>query len=191
MSFIVQILYSAPSMNMRSKKKITQLNPMGPQFAQGDIDSCQYFFTLPNTIDNNSFIHLVQQDTPLFDLQGLDHEDLVNHKRGKRNLAKARALKWERERKEKLVRLKRELIRKAELGESGLIWRNQEKRPKGVKRMKKEELLFPIIKIKTPPTPMLQYPPTPPHHYSLMPLSRYQSIDLKEFVWSPRYAPSP
>ena len=124
---------------------------MGPQFAQGDIDSRHYFFTLPNTINNNSFIHLVQQDTPLFDLQDLDHEDLANHKEGKRRLAESRVLKRETKRLEKVVRLKRELIRKAELGELGLIWRNQEKRPKGVKRIKKEEPSSPIIKIKTPP----------------------------------------
>ena len=164
---------------------------MGPQFAQGDIDSQQYFFTLPNTIDNNLFVHLVQQDTTLFDLQDLDHEDLVNHKEGKRRLVESRALKRETKRLEKLVRLKRELIGKAELGELGLIWRNQERRPKGVKRIKKEEPSSPIIKIETPPSLTLQYPPTPPHQHELMPLSRYQSIDPNEFVWSPRYAPSP
>ena len=156
---------------------------MGPQFAQGDIDSRQYFFTLPNTIDDNLFVHLVQQNTPLFDLQDLDHEDLANHKRAKRNLARARKLQRSTERVEKLVQLKRELIRKAELGESGLVWRNQEKQAPGVKKIEKEEPLSPIIKLETPPTPSLEYPP--------MPLSRYQSKDPNEFVWSPRYAPSP
>ena len=87
-----------------------------------------------------------------------------------------------------MVGLKRELIRKAELGELGLVWRNQEQRPKGVERIKKEEPSSPIIKIETPPTPTLLYPPTPPHRYESMPLSQYQSIDPNEFVWSPRYA---
>ena len=191
MPIIVQILYSLPSMNTRSQKKEALQNPMEPQFGHGDIDSRQYFFTLPNTIDDNSFVHLVQQDTTLFDLQDLDHEDLVNHKEGKRRLAESRALKRETKRLEKVVRLKRELIRKAELGELGPVWRNQERRPKGVKRIKKEEPLSPIIKIETPPTPTLQYPPTPPHRYESMPLSRYQSIDLNNFIWSSRYAPSP
>ena len=160
MSIIVQILYSAPSLNTRSKKRLAQQNPMGPQFTQGDIDSCQYFFTLPNTLDDNSFVHLVQQDTMLFDLQDLDHEDLVNHKRAKKNIARARKLQRSTERAEKLVRLKRELIRKAELGESGLVWRNQENRAPGVKRIKKEEPSSPVIKLETPPTPSLQYPPS-------------------------------
>ena len=126
MPIIVQILYSTPLMNAHSQKKLTQQNPMNPQFGHGDIDSRQYFFTLPNTIDDNSYVHLVQQDTTLFDLQDLDHEDLANHKRVKRNIARARKLKRSTERAEKLVRLKRVLIRKAELGVSGLIWRNQE-----------------------------------------------------------------
>ena len=99
----------------------------------------------------------------MFDLQDLGHEDLVNHKEGKRRLAESRALKRETKRLEKVVRSKRELIRKAELGELGLVWRNQERRPKGVRRIKKEEPSSPIIKIETPPSPMLQYPPTPPH----------------------------
>ena len=80
-------------MNTHSQKKLVLLNPMGPQFGHRDIDSRQYFFTLPNTIDNNLFIHLVQQDTMLFDLQDLDHEDLANHKESKQGLAELRALK--------------------------------------------------------------------------------------------------
>ena len=85
-------------------------------------------------IDDNSYVHLVQQDTPLFNLQDLDHEDLANHKRAKRNIVRARKLQRSTERVEKLVRLKRELIRKAELGVSGLIWRHQEQRERGLKR---------------------------------------------------------
>ena len=70
-------------MNTRSQKKLTTQNPMNPQFGQGDVDLRRYFFTLPNIIDDNLLVHLVQQDTPLFDLQDLDHEDLANHKRAK------------------------------------------------------------------------------------------------------------
>ena len=43
---IVQILYSAPSMNTHSKKKLPLQNPMNPQFGQGNIDSQQYFFKI-------------------------------------------------------------------------------------------------------------------------------------------------
>ena len=160
-------------------------------FGKGLINSQHYFFTLPNTMDDNSFVHLVQANTILHDLQDLDHVDIENHKERKRRLAELRVKKRETKRMEKVVRLKRELIRKGELGESGLIWRNQEQRPKGVQRIKKEEPLSPQLKIETPPTPTLLYPPTPPHQYESMPLSRLQSIDLNDFVWSPIYAPSP
>ena len=107
----------------------------------------------------------------------------MNHKGAKGNIARLRKLQRSTERAEKLVQLKRELMRKAELGELGLVWRNQEKWAPGVKRLKREEPLSPVIKIETPPTPSLQYPP--------MPLSQYQSIDPNKFVWSPIYAPSP
>ena len=178
-------------MNTCSKKRNIVLDPTNQlHFGEGLIDSRLYFFTLPNTMDDNSFVHLVQNDTTLFDLQDLDHVDIENHKEGKRRLAELRALKWETKRMEKVVRLKSELIRKAELGEIGLIWRNQERRPKGVPRIKKEEPSSPIIKVETPPTPTL-YPPTPPHQYELMPLSQFQSLDPNNFVWSPIYAPSP
>ena len=150
---------------------------------QGNINSCHYFFTLPNSLNDNSFVHMVQQDTTMFDLQELTHEELVNHRQAKENVVKARELEREATRKGKLVWLKRELIRKAELGELGLIWRNQERRAPGVKRIKKEEPWSPIIKVETPPSPELKWPPTP--------LSRYQSIDPNDFIWLPRYAPSP
>ena len=177
-------------MNTHSKKR-NALNPAGPQFGHGEINLQQYFFTLPNTIDDNSFVHLVQEDTLLFDLQDLDHQDILNHKAGKRRLVELQAERRREKDLEKVVQLKRELLRKVELGESGLVWRNQEQRPRGVKWIKKEEPSSPIIKLETPPTPTLQYPPSPPHRYESMPLSRYQSMDPNNFVWSPKWTPSP
>ena len=114
---------------------------------------------------HNLIVHMAQQDTPLFDLQDLDHEELANHKRAKRNIARQRQFKRDTDRAEKLVRLKRELIRKTEWGELGLIWRNQERRAPGVKRIKKEEPSSPIIKSETPPSPKLEWPPTPLSRY--------------------------
>ena len=192
MSFIVQIAYTAPSMNMHSKKRGIVIDPAHQlHFGKGLINSQCYVFTLPNTIDDNSFVHLVQTDTLLYDLQDLDHINIENHKEGKRRLAELRMKKRYMKRMEEVVRLKKELIRKGELGESGLVWRNQERRPKGVQRIKKEEPSSPNLKIETPPTPNLLYPPTPPHRYESMPLSRYQSVDPNDFRWSPVYAPSP
>ena len=103
MSIIVQILHSTPLMNTRSEKKVAQQNPMAAQFAQGEVDSRQYFFTLPNSLDNNLFIHMVQQDTTMFDLQELTHEELKNHRQAKKDLARAKEFKREMNRKEKLV----------------------------------------------------------------------------------------
>jgi hypothetical protein len=179
-------------MNTHSKKRGIVIDPGHQQnLGQGPIDSQQYFFTLPNMLDDNSFLHMAQFDTALYDLQGLNQAGIEAHKERKRQYARSLAEKREKKRMEKVVRLKRELIRKGELGESGLVWRNQERRQRGVQRIKKEEPSSPVLKVETPPTPNLLYPPTPPHRYKSMPLSRYQSLDPNDFVWSPRYAPSP
>ena len=103
MSIIVQIIHSIPSMNTCSKKRLTQENPMVPEFGQGEIDSRQYFFTLPNGLDDDSFVHMVQQDTAMFDLQELTHEELVNHRQAKKKLVRAKEFKREEKRMEKLV----------------------------------------------------------------------------------------
>ena len=104
MSIIVQITYTTPFMNTHSQKRNIVLDPANQlHFGEGLIDSRLYFFTLPNTLDDSSFVHLVQQDTTLFDLQDLDHVDIANHKEGKRRLAESRALKQETKRLEKVV----------------------------------------------------------------------------------------
>ena len=68
---------------------------MAPQFSQGEVDSHKYFFTLPNSLDDNSFVHMVQQDTLMFDLQELTHKELANHKQVKKDLARAKEFKRE------------------------------------------------------------------------------------------------
>ena len=136
MSIIVHIIHSAPSMNTHSQKKNT-LSAAGPQFGHGDIDLQKYFFALPNTLDDNSYVHLVQQETSLFDLQDLDHQDILIHKEAKTRLVEQRAIKRREKDLERVVRLKRELLRKALLGKLGLVWRNQEQRPKGIRRVKR------------------------------------------------------
>ena len=104
MPFIVQIIYTTPSMNTRSKKR-NVLNPAEPNFGHSEVKSLQYFFTLPNTLDDNSYVHLVQENTSLFDLQDLDHQDILNHKAGKRRLAEMRANKRREKVLEKVVGL--------------------------------------------------------------------------------------
>ena len=104
MSIIVQIAYTAPSMNTRSKKRGIVINPGHEQhFGQGLLNSQQYFFTLPNTLDNNSFVHMVQTDTTLYDLQDLDHIDIEDHKERKRKWAKLNVKKREKKKREQVV----------------------------------------------------------------------------------------
>ena len=103
MSIIVQIVYSAPHMNTRSMKKLLPNNPLNPNFRQGGINSQQYFFTLPNMLDDNLYVHLVQCNAMLFDLQDLGHEELIEHKRRKRDAMKARKLSRVKKAAEKLV----------------------------------------------------------------------------------------
>ena len=68
---------------------------MAAQFGQEEVNSHQYFFTLPNSLDDNSFVHMVQQDMTMFNLQELTHEELMNHKQAKKDLARAKELKRE------------------------------------------------------------------------------------------------
>ena len=162
-----------------------------------------YFFSLPNALDDDSYVHLIQQGTCPYDLQDLTPEELTDHKCRKKNGARNRKMKRIREEVEKLVWLKRELwlMHKQSRMESGIqqiVWWNQEYWDTGMgsKRLrrldnrlqvKKEEPSTPLlnIKVKSPPTPCLHYPP------SSMSLSHFCSIDPNDFVWSPRYSPSP
>ena len=60
-------------------------------------------------MDNDTYVHLIQQNTCLFDLQDLDHEELADHRRRKKNWARANKMKRMRIQVEKLVQLNREL----------------------------------------------------------------------------------
>ena len=200
MSIIVEIVYSSPTKNTRLQKWNHQQLPQEQDFdGRAILDTRKLFFTLPNMMDDDLYVHLVQRNTCLFNLQDLDHEEIADHKRRRKNWAQAR--KMERIRREvvKLVWLKRELRQahkwsRTEAGVEGIVWWNREywDTGKGLKRInrvkvKKEEPLTPSlqIKVKPSPTPTLQYPP------SCTSTSCFCSIDPNEFVWSPVYAPYP
>ena len=68
-----------------------------------------YFFSLPNALDDDSYVHLIQQGTCPYDLQDLTPEELTDHKCRKKNGARNRKMKRIREEVEKLVWLKRKL----------------------------------------------------------------------------------
>ena len=95
------------------------------------LDTQYYFFTLPNTLDNHTYVHMVQRDTCLYDLQYLDPEELAERMRKKKDLVRRRKMRRIRERAEKLVWLKKELrlMHKrswTESGTLGIIWWNWE-----------------------------------------------------------------
>ena len=161
-----------PAMNTRSQKHLI------PQIVD-NLDNDEFFdannfFTLPNTLDDETYIHIIQRDTCLFDIQDLDPEDIAERLRIKKKQAdKRRRLRMRRKadiQAEKVKRLRRELRiahkrSRTEDGEQGIVWWNREYWGTGfrVKRLgiKKEEPSTPILaKVEEPPTPPLTYPPS-------------------------------
>ena len=188
-----------PAMNTHSKKClilhiVDHLD--GPDFFDAN-----NFFILPNMLDNETYVHIIQQDTCLYDIQDLDPEDIAERLKIKKKQAVKRRMRRMRRAAEiqagKVKLLRRELRiahkkSRTEDGELGIIWWNREYWGNGfgVKRLgiKKEEPStpsLPIIKVEPPPTPPLAYPPS--RTSSLI----FRDIDPNDFVWSPVYAPSP
>ena len=187
-----------PAMNTRSKKLLTAHHALETNADKILIDS-EHFFTLANMMDDDSYVHLIQRDTCLYNIQDLNPEDIEMRLRMKKKVAKKRRMQRIRRHAELRVveveLLRRELRiahkkNKTENGEMGIAWWSHEywDNRKGVKRIsvKKEEPVTPIWwgQDYKPSTPMLTYP-------SLTPTSQYQSMDPNDFVWSPVYRPSP
>ena len=186
-----------PAMNTRSKK--CQIPLIVNNLDGDDFFDANHFFTLPNTLDNETFVHIIQRDTCLFDIQDLNPEDIAERLRIKKKQADKRRMKRIRHAVEiqagKVERLRRELRiahkrSRTEDGTLGIVWWNTEYWGTGfgVKRLGiKKESSTPSLRIKVehPPTPPLTYPP------SRTSTSRFCSIDPNDFVWSPIYRPSP
>ena len=184
-------------MNTRSKKRL--IPHIVDNLDGDDFFDSNNFFTLPNTLDDESYIHIIQRDTCLYDIQDLDPEDIAERLRIKKKQANKRRMERMRRAAEvqigKVKRLRRELwiVHKrsgTEDGVLGIIWWNQEywETGFGVKRLgikKEEPSTSSLVKVEHPPTPPLTYPP------SWTSTSWFCSIDPNEFVWSPVYRPSP
>ena len=188
-----------PTMNTHSKKRLA------PHIIDNlDVDDFydnNHFFTLPNTLDDETYVHIIQQDTCLYDIQELNPEDIAERLRIKKKQADKKRMKRMRRAAEiqagKVKRLRRELKiahkrSRTEDGELGIVLWNREYwgNGLGVKRLeiKKEEPSTPsllIPKVKPLPTPPLLYPP------SRTSSSIFRDIDPNDFVWLPVYAPSP
>ena len=80
-----------PTMNTRSKKRLI------PQIVDNldgdDFFDSNNFFTLPNTLDDNRYIHIIQHDTCLYDIQDLDPEDIAERLRIKKKQVDKRRMK--------------------------------------------------------------------------------------------------
>ena len=196
---IVEIVMSPPAMNTCSKK--CQLpHPTDQLEDQPLLLDTQNIFTLPNMLDNHTFVHIIQRDTCLYDIQDLEPEDITERMRIKKKQATWRRMRRMRQaaeiQVEKVKWLKRELWlmhkwSKTESGEMGIIWWNREYWGTGFGarrfKVKKEEPLTLVIppKVELPPTSQLTYPT------SCTSTSRLHSIDPSDFEWSPVYTPSP
>ena len=170
-------------MNTHSRKQnITVQDPM--EHLDNDTLNVQYFFALPNTLDNHEVVQVVQSDTTSYDLQDLDdEEDIAEWRRVKAKNMRAKQMRKIREKVGVLKKLKRELrqvhkLSQTECGFPGIHWWYLKYRDEDLGlKVKKEEPLTPAlinIKVKSPPTLNLQYPSWSP----TTPSSRYHSLDL-------------
>ena len=78
-----------PAMNTRSRKRLTARHALETNEDKILIDS-KHFFTLANMMDDNLYIHLIQHDTCLYDIQDLDPESIDTRLWMKRKAAKKR-----------------------------------------------------------------------------------------------------
>ena len=190
---------SPPTMNTRSKKRLA-LHPTDQLDEENFLLDTGNFFTLPNMLDDHMYIHIIQRDTCLYDIQDLEPEDIAERMRIKKKQVDKRRMKRIRQAVEiqagEVKQLRRELWiahkrSRTEDGELRIIWWNREYWGIGfrVKRLgtKKEEPSTPLlpVKVEHPPTPPLTYPP------SRTSSSIFRDIDPNDFVWLPVYAPSP
>ena len=93
---IVEIMASPPTINTHSQKHhLPQNHPVHQNFENGMaiLNTRYYFFTCPITLDDHTYIHMVQQDTCLYDLQDLEPEELAEWKRIKKNQARRRKMR--------------------------------------------------------------------------------------------------
>ena len=74
-------------MNTRSKKRLTARHALFTNADKILLDS-EHFFTLANMMDDDSFVHIIQCDTCLYDIQDLDPEDINTRLRMKKKAAK-------------------------------------------------------------------------------------------------------
>ena len=78
-----------PAMNTRSKKRQTVRHALETN-ADKILFNSEHFFTLANMMDGDSYVHLIQCDTCLYDIQDLNPEDINKRLRMKKKTVKKR-----------------------------------------------------------------------------------------------------
>ena len=72
--------------NTCSKKCALPLpEPLG--FDYPELNTRFHFFTLPDNVDGNDTVHMMQRDTTLYDIQHMDANKLEHHKENRRKKA--------------------------------------------------------------------------------------------------------
>ena len=147
-------------MNTRSKKRLAP-HPADQLDKENFLLNTGNFFTLPNMLDDSTYVHIIQRDTCLYHIQDLEPEDIAERMRRVRHAAEIQAGKVKRLRRELRIAHKKS---RTEDGQLGIVWWNREYWGTGfgVKRLgiKKEEPSTPPlpVKVEHPPTPPLTYP---------------------------------
>ena len=81
-----------PTMNTHSKK--CQLpHPADQLDEENFLLNTGNFFTLPNMLDDHTYIHIIQRDTCLYDIQDLKPEDIAERMRIKKKQADKRRMR--------------------------------------------------------------------------------------------------
>ena len=76
-------------MNTHSSKwGFTIQDPM--EHLDSEALNIQYFFTLPNTMDNHEIVQVIQSNTTSYNLQDLDEEDITEWRRVKAKNVRAK-----------------------------------------------------------------------------------------------------
>ena len=76
-------------MNTRNRKRLTARHAL-ETFGDKLLLDSEHFFTLANMIDDDSYVHLIQRDTCLYNIQDLEPEDIDTRLWMKKKVAKKR-----------------------------------------------------------------------------------------------------
>ena len=144
-----------------------------------ETDDILHYFALPNSLDNDTIVQVLQNDTTASQLTQYDDKMDKYWKEVKKSNIRRRQWRRIRKRAELLVQLKRELrqaykLSKTEDGGNGIHWWPETEMWKHLE-VKEEEQSIPDLNIKVDelPTPNWLYPSDP---------SCYTSLDLNNFM---------